>query len=60
VLEGLERRRLLAAAVSVVAGKLTIAGTAIADTVDISKTTGRTARHRRWRPKKITSAVSSI
>src|SRR5688572_14757784 len=28
VLEGLERRRMLAAAVSVVAGKLTIAGTA--------------------------------
>ncbi|HYO09460.1 MAG TPA: calcium-binding protein [Tepidisphaeraceae bacterium] len=37
MLEGLERRRLLAAAVSVVAGKLTVAGTDGADAVSVAK-----------------------
>src|SRR5688500_5990390 len=40
MVEGLERRRLLAAAVSVALGKLTIAGTSANDVVDVAKVTG--------------------
>jgi Ca2+-binding RTX toxin-like protein len=59
-LEGLERRRLLAAAVSVVAGKLTVSGAAGGDVVDILKSASGLTVTVGGVPQNISAAVSSI